>query len=996
MISACGAYGMGYRFGAGETELLELGTGGARHEQRALDQVLSLESLAVRPGQLLTYFLWADDVGPDGQVRRSFSDIYFLEVRPFEEIFRENQSGAGEEQAGSQGQPGGPSEQLTELQKEIIAATWSLQRRGTPKVPEGFVDDAGVIRQSQEHALEQAAALAEQTNDPGVRQWVETARTEMERAVRELERAGADASAGPLGPALGAEQAAYEALLQLQTREFQVAQGQRGQGGGSQGRRMQRQLNQLQLKASEDRYETQRQAAPEVDQQQREQLQFLSRLKELAQRQQDLNQRLRELELALQEATTPEEREEVRRELRRLREQQQQMLSDVDELQQRMERPGNQAETAEARRQLEEARDQLQNASEAMEQGSLSQAVASGSRASRQLEELREDFRTRNASQFSEAMREMRGQARDLVEQQEQLSRELTALSENRRPTLSDAEPREDLARLAAEQTAGLTNLLDRVRRVTEESEAAEPLLSRDLYETFRQAAQTDAANLREVTEELLSQGALTRPVYDMLRFPDREGPGQSLATTERLLREGHLDAARQLEEKARADLGQLQRGIERAAEKILGDDTEALRLARSELDELLEQLEQEIAEGRAASGLTNAVASQAGVGRNGAEPAEAGGADEPSAGQRGGGGEPGDRASTSGEPSDSGGEGETEGGRPAGELASAGQAGGEPGSPPDQAGTGGDQPGASAGNRGPGARGEAVGFVRRGLGDVFQSTRVGVGRWGWRRWRTGDRWWLSRLGEPVGRGGRIARLSGSEDGSCPGPGSGAGGAFGVQPTWRTAPLGFGGDGNGLAVGRGARSTDSGIGAATVTGGSGADRSRFGAAAIQRVGTSLLREPRGHGLSGMESGHVASVLISNQEWIFPAVVLVLALAAMAVWSYWRSPAAGRLRAIGLGLKLLGILALAVCLLEPLWVGQRAKRGANYFAVLVDNSRSFQLKDSGATAAPRGRGARTPEPRHGELARKSRGGVPVAAILFRQPAAGHPGLHGAGL
>ena len=35
-------------------------------------------------------------------------------------------------------------------------------------------------------------------------------------------------------------------------------------------------------------------------------------------------------------------------------------------------------------------------------------------------------------------------------------------------------------------------------------------------------------------------------------------------------------------------------------------------------------------------------------------------------------------------------------------------------------------------------------------------------------------------------------------------------------------------------------------------------------------------------------------------------------------------------------------------LEPLWVGQRAKRGANYFAVLVDNSRSFQLKDSGAT------------------------------------------------
>ncbi|MCL4177756.1 MAG: hypothetical protein KJ072_08410 [Verrucomicrobia bacterium] len=630
------AYGMGYRFGAGETSTIELGGASGRHEQREFDQVLPLETLSARPGQLLTYYFWADDVGPDGAVRRTFSDIYFLEVRPFDEIFRENQSGTGESPPGEQQPQGGASERLADLQKEIIAATWSLQRRGTPKAPAGFADDAAVIRQSQEHALEQAVDLGAQADDPDARRWAETARAEMERAVRELERAGAEGLAGPLAPALEAEQLAYEAVLQLQTREYQIARGQRGQGSGSRSGRMQRQLSQLQLKASEDRYETQRQATPQVDEQQREQLQFLARLKELAQRQQDVNARLRELELALQEARTDEEREEVRRQLRRLREQQEQMLSDVDELRQRMDRPGNQSETAEARRQLEETRSQLQRASEAMEQGAVSQAVASGTRASRQLEELREDFRTRNASQFTEAMREMRGQARDLVERQEELARRMAELSGSQRPRLSDAMPRDDLARQAAEQTSGLTNLLERVRRVTEESESAEPLLSRELYETFRQTAQADSAGLREVTEELLRQGALTRPVYDLLRFPEREGPGQSLATTERLLREGHLPAAQLLEEKARAGLGQLQRGIDRAAEKILGDDTEALRLARSELDELIEQLEGEITEGRGVAGETNAVGVVAGGRGNRADERSERGADDEAGSERG------------------------------------------------------------------------------------------------------------------------------------------------------------------------------------------------------------------------------------------------------------------------------------------------------------------------------------------------------------------------
>src|SRR5205085_8291447 len=83
--------------------------------------------------------------------------------------------------------------------------------------------------------------------------------------------------------------------------------------------RNQHQLDQLDLKPSESNYETQRQASPQQTPEQREQLQVLNRLKELAQRQQDLNERLKELQTALQEAKSDQEREEVRRRLKRLR-----------------------------------------------------------------------------------------------------------------------------------------------------------------------------------------------------------------------------------------------------------------------------------------------------------------------------------------------------------------------------------------------------------------------------------------------------------------------------------------------------------------------------------------------------------------------------------------------------------------------------------------------------------------------------------------------------
>ena len=131
------AYGVAYTLAGQETKFAQLGTNSGPNEKRQFNYLLSLEALAARTDQLLTCYLWADDVGPDGKLRRTSSDMFFAEVRPFDEIFREGESMEG---GGGAQQGGGEAQKLAELQKQIISATWNLQRRKTalPAPPQAY------------------------------------------------------------------------------------------------------------------------------------------------------------------------------------------------------------------------------------------------------------------------------------------------------------------------------------------------------------------------------------------------------------------------------------------------------------------------------------------------------------------------------------------------------------------------------------------------------------------------------------------------------------------------------------------------------------------------------------------------------------------------------------------------------------------------------------------------------------------------------------------
>lgn len=567
--------GLTYSIAGQDSKELTLAQQVAGKEKLELAHVVALENLQAEPDQLLSYYFWAEDAGPDGQVRRTESDMFFAEVRPFEEIFRQGQQPPGGAQQQQQSSPNAnAAEKLAELQKEIINATWKLLRReASGKPSEAFGVDVALLVESQNSALEQTEKLAEKIQDPLAMRYVDEARKHMNNAVRDLISAKEQDATTTLRPALDAERQAYQSLLRLRAREHQVIRGQSQSAAsrGSASSRSQQQLDQLQLKEQQNRYETERTAQPQEDPVEREMRQVLNRLKELARRQGDLNDRLKEIQTALQEAQTEEQKDELRRQLKRLQEEQEQMLRDTEELQARMDQPQNAQRMAESREQLENARERVRQSSEALREGMVPQAASAGARAEQDFEKLRDDFRKQTANRFQQEVRELSEQAKELDERQQRLAQQLQELhdpkqnQDRNKKSLRDTGEREALLDGLGEQKQKSNELLDRMRQTIQDAEGPQPLLAEQLYDTVRRTQQRNLA--------------------------------QNLETTQEAIRRGLAEPARQQEEAARNTISELRAGIDRAAQSVLEDETEALRRAEDNLENLTQQLRNELAQ---------------------------------------------------------------------------------------------------------------------------------------------------------------------------------------------------------------------------------------------------------------------------------------------------------------------------------------------------------------------------------------------------------------
>lgn len=525
-----------------------------------VEHELALEELGASPHAALMYYLWAEDYGPDGKIRRTNGDIYFTRIRPLEEVFQESRQ-AGQSAASAAGGTGGGSErELLETQQQILQGTWQLIQTRDQAESESWRENLEVVRQSQEAVLN----MASNPDRPGVsrnnNEAMNRAQDAMKEAVNHLEASAGSPSS--LDPAFRSEQAAYQALLELQNSDdnpTRVARSQSGSGSGSGSR--QRQLSELDLEQSENLYETERQAGALQSPQQQARLDILDRLRAMTQRQEDINEQLRDLESALREARSEAEREELERRLKRLREEQQEVLNNLDQARQRLARSRN-AESSRAARSLDQMRESLQRAVEQLDQQDLGQAQASGARAVENFRRLQDEIRTGAASRFAEQMQNLRSQARELQSEQSRIANDMRPQDEDALKRLGERSREGDLAEALRRQESRVNELMDAVRSVGEQSENVEPLLSRQLQETYRQTNRPQLLKRLEETRNLLTRGFL---------------PG-----------------ARELESLVRSDVDALTQRIESAAEGVLGSEVEALRMARDQINDLRQEVARE------------------------------------------------------------------------------------------------------------------------------------------------------------------------------------------------------------------------------------------------------------------------------------------------------------------------------------------------------------------------------------------------------------------
>jgi hypothetical protein len=417
-------------YGVGRLELV-YAVRGASEKAIALDiprhatsvtarQTLYLEDLDVQPGDFVSYYARARDVTRSTRANEARSDIFFLEVKPYEQEFSlaMSQSMAGSGYSGA-------LDELVDRQRQVVVATCKLNRRAeNAKGARSAVDIRAVAQTEADlkaHVEQAASTFRESTMrdprrrgpvaGPGQTRPEEDAMTAaadaMGRAVTSLDTLNTNDA---LPPEMQALNHLLKAQAEIKHRQLSANQSAAGAAGDNNrnydlstlfDRELQRQ--------QQTNYETpqlaQRQAPAGSDE--------LDRIKDLAKRQDELLRR----QQALAGAQLPAE--ERKRELERLTREQSELRQRAEEL---ARQNGNDGRSQGQMRDVSEA---MRQAAGDLRRGSPEQAGTNASRALDTLRDLQRRMQSSRPDDRRRAAGEMQLEAKQLADGQRQIAAEL-------------------------------------------------------------------------------------------------------------------------------------------------------------------------------------------------------------------------------------------------------------------------------------------------------------------------------------------------------------------------------------------------------------------------------------------------------------------------------------------------------------------------------------------------------------------------------------------
>ncbi len=564
----------------------------------------------LEPGDVISYYAVAEDRGREVQ-----TDLFFVEVQPFDRAFSQASAGGGGGGGGGQQQ-----DEISRRQKEILVATWNLIRERTEGTSsyldeQQLHDNSQMLADLQRTLAEQARTLASRARarqltgvDERIQQFVQA----LEQAATAMGPAAERLADIKLDDAVPPEQEALQHLLRAEAvfTDIQVAFQQGGGGGGGMAGRDLSELFELEMDLEKNQYETEQ--SVEFDSPEQEVDEAIAKLQELARRQEALaNQADRRNGLTEQERWQQESLRRETEELKRQLEQMQQQLAQAQQQQQQQQNgqqgqqqqqqgqsgqqspsdqqsqgQGQGSQTDQAIAQLNQA---LENMNRAGSQGQNMDPEAARraiEQARRQLQQALEQLTAQRQEAVGEAYSDLAERSEQVYEEQRRLAQELQeALRENADNPSRDGRRGGGLPDDQAQEFA------DRKDTLQQELEALERDIER-VAQQFREQTPGASQELRDALAELQAVQTSARLGYgaDMIRG----GRGAQVAATESVTTSALRDLERNTEE-AQALANQEAVGGEQLEPDPNAELVAELQSLRRQLADLTQQQQQQL-----------------------------------------------------------------------------------------------------------------------------------------------------------------------------------------------------------------------------------------------------------------------------------------------------------------------------------------------------------------------------------------------------------------
>ena len=406
-------------FGVQKLELVYSVNGGEQktvllHGGRGLKEVsaghtLYLEELTLEPGDVISYFARAIDADRAG-AKSTTTDIYFLEIRPFNREYRQSEQAGGAGSSRGDASPGA----LSQRQREIVAATFKVVRDRKATSEKETRENVATILLSQGRLREQVASLEQRLKQRGAGalragaadSTMEKIAAELPQAIEAMKEAEERLARQQPIDALPHEQKALQHLQRAEAayREVQVSfEGQPGGGAGGDQPNAEDLADLFELENDKLRNQYEQVERGEREQADRSVDETLERLRQLAARQQQEAERMRARADQMSHSGSGGGS-------------QRQLAQETEELARQLERLAREQSSQE----LTEAARRLRDAANAMRRSATGQGDQSAAEAAAALRRLEEARRRLDEGRTSRLERD----ARDLVQRAERLAQE--------------------------------------------------------------------------------------------------------------------------------------------------------------------------------------------------------------------------------------------------------------------------------------------------------------------------------------------------------------------------------------------------------------------------------------------------------------------------------------------------------------------------------------------------------------------------------------------